>query len=202
MIGRRLAVLFQLPAQSRLLQTTRSQQQCDLSVRTLLSQPRRLYSTPGKPRKAVGEPSRPVKRAVKRDAAKATSSAESPAKQTTDARKKAAAKKTPVKKPKKELTEEQKAVKAAKAAKLKETELKKAALQPPKNAKTSAWTMFVAEKASAMKSRVEGVRDVKQIRQIVGDYMKDVVQQWKNCTPAEVEVCLGLLPLRPEAQAC
>lgn len=213
MIGRRVAVLLQLPAQSRVLRTSGLPHHSSSPVRTLLSAPRRAYATPGRPRKAVGEPSRPVKRAVKRNATQATSSENSAAKQKTDARKKtaakkdaakkSAAKKAPAKKPKKQLTEEQKALKEAKAAKLKTSELKKAALQPPKLSKKSAYTAYVAEQSQGVKAMTAGKTDPKEILQIAQTNLTETAKRWKACTPAEVEVspCLDFFPHRPLTQS-
>ncbi|KAI7241314.1 hypothetical protein KC330_g655 [Hortaea werneckii] len=188
MIGRRVGVLFQLPLQSRLLRTNPiSAQQHQLPIRTLACQPRRGYATPGRPRKAVGEPSRPVKRAVKRTSS-AASSADSPAKQKTDARKKTAAKKKPAKAPKKVLTEEQKAVKAARADKLKMTELRKAALAPPPvgSGASSAYIEFTKERAHRLKERAAADYS-KNHKQLLAEHAREVASEWKNATPAEVE---------------
>ncbi|KAI7159692.1 hypothetical protein KC349_g3914 [Hortaea werneckii] len=188
MIGRRVGVLFQLPLQSRLLRTNPiSAQQHQLPIRSLACQPRRGYATPGRPRKAVGEPSRPVKRAVKRTSS-AASSADSPAKQKTDARKKTAAKKKPAKAPKKVLTEEQKAVKAARADKLKMTELRKAALAPPPvgSGASSAYIEFTKERAHRLKERA-AADDSKDHKQLLAEHAREVASEWKNATPAEVE---------------
>lgn len=191
MIGRRVAVLLQLPAQSRLLLANRSQSQHDLPLRTLFYQPRRLYATPGRPRKAVGEPSRPVKRAVKRSAAKATSPEESPAKQKVEAKKKSAAKKPAAKKaaaPKKQLTEEQRAAKAVKLDQAKIADLKKAALSPPKVTRSNAYLQFTAEKGKELKGLKSS--SVADIRKTVGDHMKSSAAQWKQLSAAELEVCI------------
>lgn len=194
MIGRRVGVLFQLPLQSRLLRTNPvPAHQHQLPIRTLACQPRRGYATPGRPRKAVGEPSRPVKRAVNRTSSAATSSADSPAKQKTDARKKTAAKKKPAKAPKKVLTEEQKAVKAARADKLKMTELRKAALAPPPagSGASSAYIEFTKERAHRLKERRADDSSANH-KQLLAEHAREVASEWKNATPAEVEVRLSM----------
>lgn len=190
MIGRRVAVAFRFPAPARLPRSTAFPCQHDLPTRSLFYQSRRLYAKPGRPRKAVGEPSRPVKRAVKRAAPKATSP-ESPAKQKNEAKKKeAAAKKPAVKKPapakksvKKPVTEEQKAAKAATLAKAKITDLKKAALQPPKIPANSAYNAFVCEKGSGIKGTNKDA-----LLQTFGEHSKATAAQWKQLSSAEIEV--------------
>ncbi|KAI7337500.1 hypothetical protein KC354_g17620 [Hortaea werneckii] len=189
MIGRRVGVLFQLPLQSRLLRANPlPAHQHRLPIRTLPCQLRRGYATPGRPRKAVGEPSRPVKRAVKRTSSAATSASDSPAKQKTDARKRTAAQKKPAKAPKKVLTEEQKAVKAARADKLKMTELRKAALAPPPagSGASSAYIEFTKARSHRLKER-KADDESKDHKQLLAEHAREVASEWRNATPAEVE---------------
>ncbi|KAK0272751.1 hypothetical protein LTR35_012717 [Friedmanniomyces endolithicus] len=85
MFGRRVVVSLRIPLQPRLLLTPFRRQPHAASC-ALLHQTQRTYATPGRPRKVVGEPSKPVKRAVKRAAAKATGP-DSPVKQIVKPRK-------------------------------------------------------------------------------------------------------------------
>ncbi|TKA25947.1 hypothetical protein B0A54_17257 [Friedmanniomyces endolithicus] len=89
MFGRRVVVSLRFPPQPRLLLTP-FQRQPHAASCTLLNQPQRTYATPGRPRKVVGKPSKPVKRAVKRAAAKATDP-DSPAKEIVKPRKRSPA---------------------------------------------------------------------------------------------------------------
>jgi hypothetical protein len=193
MFGRRVAVWL---TNARLARPGAAAQH-DLPFRPLLAQPRRLYATPGRPKSVVGEPSRPVKRAVKRSAARATS-ADSPAKQKNEAKKTAAAAKKPKAKARapKQLTEEQKAAQAQKKAKAKarkaaKTEkdkirlLKEQALKPPSNTTPTAWTTFFAEK---MKSNLSATSIAKEERmQRVADITRGIAAEYKQLTPAELE---------------
>lgn len=197
MFGRRVTVLLRFPGPARLPASTPFQQQHHLPVRTLLFQSRRSYATPGRPRKAVGEPSRPVKRAVKRSAATATSS-DSPAKKKNDAKKEKAAKKPAVKKaaPRKTLTEEQKAAKKAamkaSSEKAKIAELKKVALDPPADgSRIYAWRIFFAEKMKDLKVPTSG--DAGQDKraahtQRLAENARAVASQWKQISPEDLEV--------------
>ena len=174
MLGRQVGTsLLRLPRVAHL--PIRSLPQYELAVRTLAPFAHRSYasitpSRPGRPKKAVGEPSRPVKRAVKRaakspkeDAATAKVKAR---KETAAKKKKATAKPTskakaparPKKKvAKKVVSEEQKSKLAAKLVKRKEekavkvrqariTELKKIALDPPAVKNLNTWIVFSSER--------------------------------------------------------
>jgi len=89
MFGRRVVVSLRIPLQPRLLLTPFRRQPHAASC-ALLHQTQRTYATPGRPRKVVGEPSKPVKRAVKRAAAKATDP-DSPVKEIVKPRKRSPA---------------------------------------------------------------------------------------------------------------
>lgn len=192
MLGRQVgSSMLRLPANARLvLRPALSQYQQDLISRTTLFSTQRYYaSTPGRPKKAVGEPSRPVKRSVKR-AAKSSATGEageqvaankrqSRAKKTTA--KKAAAPKKPKKKV---LTDKQKAVKEAGVAKAKIADLKKAALDPPKRGSTlSTYTMFMSEKMKEVGNAGDHV--------VARQRFKENVNEWKRLSPAELEVSPG-----------
>lgn len=176
MLGRQVSnSLCRLSTHARLpWRSSPFQCQHDLSSLALLCSSHRFYATPGRPRKAVGEPSKPVKRAVKRSA-KSASSPDSPAKEKVTAKKKAAEKKKP--KPKaRQLTPEQKAVQKSKAQ---ISELKKAALSPPSRTKMSAYLMFMKE----------NLKDTDESKASMKDRFKTVVPQFKNLSSAELEVC-------------
>jgi len=160
----------------------------------------RTYATPGRPKSVVGEPSRPVKRAVKRAAAKPADGKSAAEKKLAASKRKAAAKKREI-----NLTDEQKAaqkerLEAAQAAlkarqekqklkgkeaaqKEKLVELKKLALDPPPCPSVSAYTTFTAEKIRAMGPLVG--EDGQRLA--LGDRMKSVAAEWKALGPADIE---------------
>ena len=189
MLGRQVGIsLLRLPASARLaLRPSIFSQQYDSSSRVLALSALRSYATPQKPRKAVGEPSRPVKRAVKR-AAKSPSTGEA-GEQLAEKKKAARAKKTagttkkktapkakkpapPKKRVKKPLTEEEKTTAEIKA-------LKKTALSPPPSGtKYSARNAFIAEATSKTGENSEGQKAI----------FKSASARWYQLTPAELEV--------------
>ncbi|KAH9827155.1 high mobility group [Teratosphaeria destructans] len=187
MIARRVAVVFRNARLSRPATTFHH----DLPLHPLVAQPHRFYATPGRPKSVVGEPSRPVKRSVKKAAIKATASG-SPAKDKVESKKKKATAKKPAgkKKPaKKEPTEEQLARRAAKAerkaAKTKTEELralKKLALKPPPVIKTNAWVVFMAEK---MKEKLKGHKG--DVKDKLAQNVRDISAQFKAMSPAQIE---------------
>ena len=196
MIGRQVAIVLRFPVHARLPIRSAPLVQC-YQDRAAFSTYRQLFDDtvtttptparrPGRPRKAVGEPSRPVKRSVKRAAPKAVS--DSPAADKLAAKKKTAAEKKDVGKPakkKKELTEKQKEAKKASLAKEQIKELKKAALEPPKISYASAWNQFASEKMSPL---IKGVKDVKTA---LPDAIKKTAQDWKELSSADIEVRLS-----------
>lgn len=177
MLGRQVTnTLLRVPTRRLALRPATFQ---DLASRATVFLSLRSYATPGRPRTAVGEPSRPVKRAVKRDARSADGGE---AKKRVQARKASAkAKKKAPKKPvKKVLTPEQQAKKEAKAASTKVKELKKTALKPPTTGqRVTAYNVFIGEhtrgrKASAGQSAPEA--------------LKEANAEWKTLSPADIEV--------------
>lgn len=150
----------------------------------------------------VGEPSRPVKRAVKRAAAKPAIGTSAAEKKLAASKRKAAAKRKEI-----VLTDEQKAAqqerleaaqaalkarKEKKKAKTKEAaakeklkELKVLALVVPSHPAASGYTSFTSEKIKAL-GPLTGTDGHKQA---IGDRMKAVAAEWKALEPAEVEVC-------------
>ena len=114
-----------------------------------------------------------MKRAAKRTAKAAKTNGE--AKKQVEAKKKAAAKKIPTKPVKRRLTAAQKEVAKQKLEKAKVTDLKNAALDPPKIPRNNAYNIYVAEKAKGAKGNTTGL-------------VKSLAQEWKQVTPAEREV--------------
>lgn len=161
----------------------------------------RTYATPGRPKSVVGEPSRPVKRAVKRDAAKPADGVSPAERKLAASKRKAAAKRAPV-----VLTEEQKAAQQerlanarasmqarldkkkaqakARADKEKVVELKKLALDLPPRLIVSGYTSFTSEKLKAWGPLTD--QDGQKVS--LGSRMRDCASQWKTLEPAEVEV--------------
>ncbi|KAF2771671.1 hypothetical protein EJ03DRAFT_372631 [Teratosphaeria nubilosa] len=188
MIGRQVAVVFRHARLSCPATTVHH----GLPRRPLTAPPHRFYATPGRPKSVVGEPSRPVKRSVKKAAPKATASG-SPAKDKVELKKKQATAKKPAakKKPAKEKpTEEQAAQRAAKAerkaAKTKADELralKKLALQPPAISRPNAWVLFMAEKT---KEALKGHRG-NDVKVKLAQTARDAAAQFRAMSPAEIE---------------
>lgn len=149
MLGRQVTAALRRPLQARLRSIAAPPTQSDLCIRTFSYAPR-LFNPAGRPKKAVGEPSRPVKRAVKAKAKKPASTETDAAAAKIAEKEKAAKKKAAElkkkKKPaavKKALTPEQVERKKAALQKAELKDLKKAALEPPvRNGKRSAWLAF------------------------------------------------------------
>ena len=187
MLGRQAgSSLLRLPIHARLIfrPTAPFQSLCpqDLASRALVFSSIRYYATPGRPRKAVGEPSKPVKRAAKRQAKSTTK--DDPATKLVKSRKTASKSKTTKttkaapKKARKLLTEKQKETRAANKEKAHVKELRVQALKPPRTGRTmSAFQAYVKENAQGKKDRM-------------ADLMKQLAQEWKNVTPAQQEVRL------------
>lgn len=203
MFGRQVAVLLRVRQPA-----LHSQKQ--LSFRVLLSQPRRHYAIPGRPKKAVGEPSKTVKRAVKKaakepvsfDATTQEPAVAKPARTKKIAAKKPAKKpaaKKPAKKPsakkrkevavkrpvKKVLTDEQLLSKRAKAEKEAIKQAKLAVLSPPKVGYSSAWLVFMRERSSELyKSEDRPTTG----QAYIGALIKDACATWKELSASEMEV--------------
>ncbi|KAK4560561.1 hypothetical protein LTR86_005758 [Recurvomyces mirabilis] len=193
MFGR--AVLLRLPIRQRLPLSLPSQHQAEVSSRALFSQSHRDCAKPGRPRNVVGEPSRPVKRSVKRAAPKATNIEDSPAKQGNEERKKAAAaKKSPAAKakvkkqpkPRKELTEAQQAAKLARTDNEKIRALKKVALVDPVVPPANAYIIFLKE-YSKKGGLSGGTKDRQEQRGRLTEHSRAMAAAWKECSPADIE---------------
>lgn len=186
MLGRQVTVALRRPLQARL----RTQTRPSLCIRTFTQAPALLLPA-GKPKKTVGEPSKPVKRAVK-TAAKKKTNPEAAAKKLAAKQKAAEKKKAQLakKKVKRTLTPKQVEKKKAALARAQLQDLRKAALDPPKVSPASAWTAFMTEKAglkSAFANRSQGAK----INEVLGDYVKSLAAEWRNCSPSEIEVSLA-----------
>lgn len=182
MLGRQVGVLLRWPATARLsAPSPLLQNHRDLPLRKLLAPQRRLYATPGRPKSVVGEPSKTVKRAVKRAAAKTTSSDTLPTKNTAKKSKtKTAAKKKTTGKP---LTEEQKTARAAKQQREMKKALRAAALEPPKVAHSNAYQQFFADRMKAFFSSTPP----DSTPRIAKNNSRAIAQEWKQLAPADIE---------------
>lgn len=190
--------MLRWPASTRLLSATLPST-APTSARVLAI---RTYATPGRPKSVVGEPSRPVKRAVKRAAAKPADGTSAAEKKLAASKRKAAAKRKQIVLTEEQKAEQQERLEAAQAAlkarqakkkektkelaaKEKLVELKKLALDPPVRPTASAYTSFTSEKIKALGPLVS--EDGSKIG--LGDRMRAVAAQWKTLGPAEIEVC-------------
>lgn len=213
--------------QARLARPVAPQSQpFELCIRTFSHAPRLLDQPaptrrPGRPKGVVGEPSRPVKRSVKRNAQKPASTGEDAAAEKTSSRKKTAAKKKAApKKPKKVMTEEQRERQKKRLQSAKLSELKKAALKPPKVTASSAYTEYQKEQTQgSLPEKMKGKSSVEN-RTILGENSRQISQGYRNLSASEIEVHfihtslvqvrstdnnLALQPPRPHAhgnQAC
>ncbi|EGP91364.1 uncharacterized protein MYCGRDRAFT_89562 [Zymoseptoria tritici IPO323] len=165
--------------------------------------PIRSYATPGRPKSVVGEPSRPVKRAVKKAAAKPADGS-SPAAKNVAAKRDAAAKKSkktsPTKRQPKQLTEAQTAALKERQAKAKArkqvvvekeklNELKRIALSPPKLVGDNPYAVFTKEKnkergslSTASESSTRETRLKNFTKRVTA-----VAAEWKSLNAAERE---------------
>ena len=191
MIGRQAALLCRIPVRSRFSRLLLQQPKNSLTPRVAVVIPLRNYATPGRPKKAVGEPSRTVKRAVKRAAA-SIGSGDSTAELKLKAKKKtAAAKKTTPKKktPKKEPTEKQQAAKRVRDERATIKTWKTMALEPPKNHAQNAYMVYFAERSKQTSSE-HSIKGQSQAgaRSEMANRMRDISGEWKSLTSADVEV--------------
>jgi hypothetical protein len=128
----------------------------------------------------VGEPSKPVKRAAKRQAK--SISKDDPAIKLVKSRKTASKSKTTKAAPKKgrkPLTEKQKEAKAASKEREHVKELRDLALKPPRSGRTmSAFQAYLKENTQGKKTNS------------IAEVMKQLAQEWKTVSPAQHEVSL------------
>lgn len=214
MLGRQVTAAFRRPLHARLRITAAPQTPFNLCIRTFSYAPRLLESA-GRPRKAVGEPSRPVKRAVKKAAKDpATVKADAAAKKVAAKEKQRLAKEKALKKKAadKERAQKAKTKKAADAKKAKQLalkpeqvakkrlallnaenkELKKVALDPPfPKTHVSAYTVFTREKGKETFAAASsnGEPGVAGIRARIAQVGKLNAALWKDISPSNREVC-------------
>lgn len=151
MLGRQVLLRLRVPSQSSSATALVIRERIS-HVPTFSVQALRTYATPGRPRSTVGEPSRTVKRDVKRQARapKSTTGAK--------AAKKSKAKAAPKKKQKRVLTEAQLERRKASADREERVRLRKVALLPsyPKFEKPiSAYAMFVKGRGGGIPAKGE-----------------------------------------------
>ena len=206
MLGRQVTAALRRPLQARLRSITVPPTQSSLCIRTFSYAPF-LLNPAGRPKKAVGEPSRPVKRAVKAKAkepastetdaaAKKIAAKEKAAKKKIAEKEKAAKKKAAAaKKAKPALTPEKIERQKAALQKAEITDLKKAALEPPAvNGRRSAYLLFSKEKGNELRERIanesdsEGKASPATVRTQLTEHTRRVAAAWKNVTPSEIEV--------------
>ncbi|KAK6443381.1 hypothetical protein LTR95_000207 [Oleoguttula sp. CCFEE 5521] len=213
MLGRQVTFLLRRPPLPLRLAT--SSTQC-LSARSLHTTPAALgvtASKPGRPKKAVGEPSRVIKRAVKRVAKKPASDPDDAASQQVAAKqagttpktkaKAKAAKPKALKKakkatpPKKVYTEAQLAAKKERAARAKAAKdvksLKAAALSPPKIVPSNAYLQFIKAHKGDLQSLVNAEKEKLpegsklNIKGTLTEHSKNLSAAWKEQSPADIE---------------
>jgi hypothetical protein len=208
MIGRQVTAALRRPLHARLCTIAAPQPHFNLVIRTFTHAARLLDGPTGRPRKAVGEPSRPVKRAVK-SAAKKPANPEKDAAAKKLAEKKKSAKQRvadralATKERRALKLQEKKAAAAAKEASktpeqiaMKERRarmadnlaLKKAALQPPSTrVKVSAYGQFTGEKGKDLSDLLKD-SDKSTKPSIFTQHAKNVSAAYKELSPAEIEV--------------
>lgn len=202
MIGR---ALVRVPVRSRLIRPAyRCRHGLVAKAPTVLFQ--RTYATPGRPKSVVGEPSKPVKRAVKKAAAKPPTG-DSPAEKLVAADKRKAVKKklTPEQKElakQRKLDNKERLAKAkatekarkdklkaqtkANAAKEELKELKKTALQPPKAKSNTSYNFFFVEVVMKKHDLAAGTHQDR--KDTLARAARDASEQWKSLSPEEREV--------------
>lgn len=190
MLGRQVTAALRRPLQARLRTAITVQPQYNLCIRTFSHVPRQL-SPAGRPKKAVGEPSNPVKRAVKKTAKKPASSKTDAAAKKLAQKKKLAEKKAAAAKKakaKRVLTPEQVEKKKAALQKAELKDLKKAALEPPVTVgRASAYLEFVKEKSRDWVKSSPSSTGLTS-KQALAEYSKGVAAAWKQLSPADIEV--------------
>lgn len=200
MLGRQVTAALRRPLHARLRTAAVPQTPFALAIRTFTHAPA-LLDTAGRPRKAVGEPSRPVKRAVKKAAKKPATPEDEAllAEKKRIAKEKLAAARQKQKKlaaaEKKKareaaLTPEQLERKRANLLKAEANDLKKAALKPPFPGNVSAWTMFLSEKGKDLKASFDPSTKTTQavITSNMAEHAKRVSAAYKDLSAGELEV--------------
>ncbi|KAF7195554.1 hypothetical protein HII31_03148 [Pseudocercospora fuligena] len=185
MLGR---VLVRFPAR---LPRSLLQPKHGLNPNSPILLPIRTYATPGRPKSVVGEPSRPVKRNVKKSAAKPRDGSSAAEKKVASKKRTTIRGKTPEQiaaiEQKRAATKEalakrkaaQRAAGKASRDKEKLQELKKTALDPPKQrAAGNAYITFFAEKA---RGHLASENDK------LTERAKAIAAEWKNISAADRE---------------
>lgn len=174
---------------------------------TLIS--RRNYATPGRPKKAVGEPTKTVKRAVKRVASDKTAETAAAVKEKEKTKKAKANAKTAATAPKKTKANAKAAPTTTKKTKTKKVftpeqqekldktlaqavikDLKKLVLSPPHSRPVATWVTFNGAKTKEhLKGETGG-----DIRGKLAEAVKRASQEYKNLSTAELEVGSCMTP--------
>lgn len=196
MLGRQVTAALRRPLQARLRTTAAPQTPFALAIRTFTYAPR-LLDTAGRPRKAVGEPSRPVKRAVKKAAKKPAT----PEEEALVAEKKRIAKE---KQRRRNAAEKKKAKEAAMTpeelekvkAKLQRgeiTDLKRAALKPPFPSQVNAYSVFLGEKGAELKTFFDPSTKIsrEEVKSIMTKHAAKTSAAYKALSAGEMEVRCG-----------
>jgi hypothetical protein len=210
MLGRQVTAALRRPLQARLRTTAAPQTPFALAIRTLSYAPR-LLDQAGRPRKTVGEPSRPVKRAVKKTAKKPATPEDVALveeKKRAAKEKLAAAKErqkkqgAAAKKQAREaaMTPEELERKKARLLRAEVKDLKTAALNPPFPTTLSSWTAFLREKGKELKEHFDPSTktNVEEVKSAMGVHSAKVSAAYKQLSSGELEVCFG----DPTVSAC
>lgn len=204
MLGRQVTAALRRPLQARLRTVAAPQTQYTLAIRTFSHAPR-LLDPVGRPRKAVGEPSRPVKRAVKKAAKKpATPEDDAAAAKVAEKKALAAEKKRLAKEREKQktaaaakkakeaaLSPEQIEKKKAALVKAEVRELRKIALDPPfPTGKFTAYGMFMKEKGKDLSARLKSESGLNQdgVKSALAEHSKHVQEAFKELPASDLEV--------------
>ena len=211
MLGRQVTAALRRPLHARLPTTAAPQTPFALAIRTFTHAPTLLDGAGGRPRKAVGEPSRPVKRAVKKTAKKPPTPAEEArlAERKRVAKEKLAAAKqrqrkqdAAEKKKAKEaaLTPEELEKRKARVQKGLIRDLRKTALAPPFPTTFSAWSAFVREKGQDLKASFDPSTkfDNEAVRSTLTAHTRKVAAAYKELSAGELEVRSAI----PKVSAC
>ena len=207
MLGRQVTAALGRPLQARLRTTAAPHTHFNLAIRTFSHAPR-LLDPAGRPRKAVGEPSRPVKRAVKKAAKKPTTPLDDAAVAALAEKKRLAKEKLAAAKLKQKkrnaaeakkakeaaMTPEELAKKKAALVKRETLDLKKAALDPPfASHGYSAWHCFMQERGKELKGSTEGVSGdrLNVVKSSLAEHSKKISAAWKELPASDLEVRHG-----------
>lgn len=184
MLGRQIAVALRRPLQARL----RTQTPTSLCIRTFTQAPQVLA---GRPKKAVGEPSKPVKRAPKTTTDKQSKASDAAAKKKLAEKKKLAAKKAAdakKKKAKRELTPEEVEKRKARLQKAEVKELRKAVLPIPRESlykTTNAYAEYIREHADRFKSGMANKMTPAEQQATLSEISRGIALEWKALSSSQ-----------------